>query len=202
MLRFKITLIFLLFFLFSCDYNSKIVFKPNNVNGLNTFISNKQNFLNFSKTIELQTGVKFIDKDSIVDIKRTLLKIRCSSIPIGSQIDSSFLYLKVSNQYNIGENTYLAVHKILEDWNINEVTWSKSPNYSPDVEFKVKISQHPRDYYKLNTTEFVKGFIKGDYQNYGFLIKLIDETKNGSINFYSCNAREKDNWPKLVVYYK
>lgn len=203
MLRPSISFALLISLFHSCNHNSKTVFKPNSDYGLDTFISKKDSLVNFSKSLDLRLKAVAKGLDSkAVDVCRILLKIRCNSIPIGSKIDSSFLYLKISNNSKTKENTFLVAHKINENWDDQQVNWNNCPDFSKDIEFKIQISGKPRDYYRMDMTNYVRDLVDKRLVNNGLLIKLEDETINNFIHFYSSNARENDNWPKLVVYYQ
>ena len=184
--------IFIIALLFSCSKNVRTSSIPNN----------KYPDHNFSKTVQLKTCKGDIINESIVDEKRFYLKIRCNSIPLYTKIDSAFIYLKLFNQYNIESNTFISSYKILEDWNANEITWRNQPKYNNNYSHKLKIESKKKDYYKFDIKNFIQDVVNSKQENYGFMFKILSKHNNTGIDFYSSNARENDNRPKLIVYYK
>jgi len=187
--------------LLACNSNTKNTYQPNSDYGIDTYISKARINKNFSLDYKLNAfGANSID--SISDINRFLLKIRCSSIPANVNVDSAFIYLKIIEIKNPQKKASFHVERIIEDWEVECVNWFNQPKSDSKNAIEVEIADDKLDYYKIDVTNYIRGFASQKYINYGFLFKSGKESKPNGISFYSSNAMDLDNQPRLLVYYK
>ncbi len=106
-----------------------------------------------------------------------------------------------------------------EKWDPNSVTWNnkdastpwKNPGGDwfdlngqtqgsvPYATITIDGNQVPdNQYYELDVTELVKEYLRGEFENTGFLIKARTESNN-YVAFYSSDGENEDQRPKLVV---
>ncbi len=197
----KILLLLVSCIILACSANTKNVYQPNSEYGIDTYISKTRVNQNFSQDYKLN-AFGGIANSSVSDINRFLLKIRCSSIPVNVTVDSAFVYLKIVEIKKAGQDTSFYIERILEDWDAECVTWANQPKSDSKNSIKVKITNDQLDYYKIDITKFIKDIANQDYLNYGFLFKSGKESNVNGISFYSSNAKDLDNQPRLLVYYK
>ena len=121
-----LTLIGFFIVLFSCQSNYSNTYLPDNKLGLDTYVEKLNPKKNYAFSNQISIG-NFRYKDSLENEKNALLKIRCSSIPKGAKIDSAFLYLSLYKLINTEEEFTLNIERIVENWDVNKVTWYNQP---------------------------------------------------------------------------
>jgi hypothetical protein len=139
---------------------------------------------------------------------RGLFKFDLSSIPATARIVAARLSLYSDPaptegnlvDANYGNNNAMILQRAIANWNVSTVTWQSQP--AGDVATQMAIphtAQSTLDLIDLDVTAQVKDMKQ--YGNYGFLLKLQDETIYTSRIFCSSTANDASKHPKLVVQY-
>ncbi len=204
----------ILFSFNSCKNNNEITnstlqhylltLQPDSIKGKDALISYYSPNTNFGNHISMHPDCWTIGGN--LDIIRGLIQFDLSSLPTGVSIDSAFLcfYFALdplfSRTEHQGEN-YMLLQRIIEPWQENTVTWSNQPNV--DVNHTVWINKFidPRqDYTNIDVTNLVRDIIANN-KNYGFMLRLSDETPYKITLIASSDNPDSSKHPKLVVYY-
>jgi len=124
-----------------------------------------------------------------------LIKFNLSSIPETAIIESA----TISLYYNATQNQNISFHRVLQDWNEDDVTWDNwyhENNYSSSVNISGDISGE--QYYYWSALTDVEYFHNNSVENYGWLIKV---SKNQLAEFDSKEAVNESRRPVLYVTY-
>lgn len=139
---------------------------------------------------------------------RGLFKFDLSSIPATARILNARLSLYSDPaptegnlvNANYGTNNAMFLQRANSNWNVSTVTWQSQP--AGDVATQITIPHtglSTLDLVDLDVTAQVKDMQQ--FGNYGFLLKLQDETIYTSRIFCSSTANDASKHPKLVVQY-
>jgi hypothetical protein len=150
--------------------------------------------------------------------KRGLLEFNLSSIPENSVVDSAILRLYMYND-GPGADVNISAHRVTQDWvegtsgySDNGATWntydgtnnwaSSGGDFDASVE-AYNITSLQNQYYDWDITNLVSAWYEGTYDNYGVLLKGVDET--GDVNrrkrFRSSDYGTEAQRPQLIVDY-
>jgi len=168
---------------------------------LDTYNSN-QNY-GGSSTINVEGGSTLVYK------QRTLLKFDLSSIPSGTIITKATLRLHASGYWTPITDQTLTVYRVTEDWVEMQATWNDrmtSTAWSPSAGgtwtttgsvTQTAVSSGPISW---DVTQIVKAWIESGENNFGFLIKLTDESgTNYWQQFASSTYYDIDSRPVLEI---
>lgn len=139
-------------------------------------------------------------------IQRSLLKFDLSQIPTGKFIVSAKLSLFCNtisghHQLHAGANScYLLT--VVEPWDQYSVHWSNQPTATmvDAITLPQSVSQ-TQDYPNINVTDQIDFFYNNLEQNYGFMLKLIEEYTYSAMVFASSNHIDHAKRPMLEVIY-
>lgn len=138
---------------------------------------------------------------------RALLKFNWSSLPPSAKIVSAKLTLYSNptplngNQVdaNFGTSNALLLQRITTNWN-TPITWQTQPSATSSKEVLIPhTAESFLDLVNVDVTDLVKGMQQSG--NYGFLIKLQDESAYNSRIFCSSKYPDAAKHPKLIVEY-
>lgn len=139
---------------------------------------------------------------------RSYFKFDLSSIPANARIVSAKLSL-YSNltplngnlvDANYGSNNAMLIQRVSSNWSTSTIRWSNQP--SLDAASQVVIphtNQSFLDLTDVDVTSMVQTMVTSG--NYGWVIKLQNESIYNSRHFYSSRASNAAKRPKLVVKY-
>ncbi|WGD35773.1 DNRLRE domain-containing protein [Olleya sp. YS] len=185
----------------SCNIKTSNVYIPNSQLGIDTYIDSEFDTKNFSSDKELKI-TNFSFKDSTVKENRSLLKIRCSSIPKKAIVDSAFLYLYISKSEQLESPYVIDIENIVEDWDVTSVNWFNQPKTDSKVVAQIIVKEEQRNYYKVDLTQFIRALVDEKFSNYGLMFKTnLEKSKSGIISFLSSDTKDLDSRPKLKVYF-
>jgi hypothetical protein len=96
------------------------------------------------------------------------------------------------------------LYRITSPWSENTLTWNNQPAFSTNTAIGISASTSKFDFNAtdIDVTALVKEMIIPANGNYGFLLKLRDETYYRAINFASSDNATASLRPKLVINYK
>jgi len=147
------------------------------------------------------------------DTKRIIIRFDLMSIPPDAIISSAELQLCLGAEYYFDPKTprVIYLHKITGFWKDKEVTWNQSvekrnwgsPGGDFDVEIESAKSLIGRNYgwVSWDVTRTIKNWLKGEYVNFGFLLKE-QNCDNEPIWFLSSEVEWEAYRPRLVVSYE
>ena len=135
----------------------------------------------------------------------SLIQFDFSSIPTNRKIEKVVLSLKAWGQESgIGPHSALtksndfAFYKITSTWDENTVTWTTKPSYDMNLTSKQPGTNDPnKDYNDIDLTELTKDMLAT--QNYGYLMKLINDEYYSKMNFCSSDHNDITKRPELTV---
>jgi hypothetical protein len=147
--------------------------------------------------------------NSYSDIIRVLIQFDLSTIPNDASIDSAFIsfyfaldpvYIPYDITGDYGNNSML-LQRVIGPWDEPTVTWKNQPNI--DTKHTVwidKFTNPQQDYKDIDVTLLVKDILTSN-KNYGFMLRMADETPYKITFFASSDYPDASKHPKLVVYY-
>jgi hypothetical protein len=211
-----LTLILMSFLFSTCESNNDItcpcglvkhyalVLQPDSSKGKDALITLYTPNANFGNHISMHPDCWTIGGD--LDIIRGLIQFDLSSIPGDAAIDSAFIsfYYALDPQYNGTDhygNNYMLLQRITEPWQENTVTWNNQPNVDSNYAVWINKFVNPhQDYNNIDVTHLVRDIFKSN-KNYGFMLRMSDETPFKITLIASSDYPDSTKHPKLVVYY-
>ncbi len=142
---------------------------------------------------------------------RAVFKFDLSSIPSNATITSAKLSL-FSNptpinghqeevRANYGSANAMLIQKVTSSWAANTATWNNQPSSTNTNQVVIPATSQPfLDLMDIDVTQLIKD-MTGSNVNYGFLIKLQNESYYNSRIFCSSYYSTTEKHPKLVVVY-
>lgn len=89
---------------------------------------------------------------------------------------------------------YFGVYDINETWSQNTVTWNNQPDYNRITMDYLKFDQNSEpDWYSMNITKAAKKWYEDSDQNYGVLLKAVDESE-----CYQCASFFSSYHPEVI----
>ncbi|UXX81389.1 DNRLRE domain-containing protein [Reichenbachiella carrageenanivorans] len=127
------------------------------------------------------------------DYFRSLMRIDCSAVPEGSVItnatitfrtDPSWTYVYAHNSsYTSSNEVYL--EKITSAWGETSVTWNNQPSTTTSGRVFVPESTSQYETRVINITGLVQDFVNNPTTNFGFMMKMVNETTYCARNYGS-----------------
>lgn len=143
-------------------------------------------------------------------VYRSVFRFDFSGFPADAAISAARLSL-----FNPGESLTGSDHssfsgsnrfvlcRVSEDWNPTTVTWKNQPSSSTASQVDIPGTESSyQDYLDIDVTELVKDMVQNPSANYGFLLRLEDESYYRRICFSSFACQIEEKMPKLVIEYK
>lgn len=138
-----------------------------------------------------------------------LMQFDLSAIPVGSEIVSASLELKA---FGDGFTPFLPeghsganacwLQRITEEWEEYEATWNTKPATTATGQIEVPASTDPYEDYTIDIKTFVQDMVNNPASNFGFAIKLQNESPTRGLMFLSSDDPDDANWPRLTVEYE
>ena len=140
---------------------------------------------------------------------RELLKFDVSSIPSNAVITSATLSLYSEEpplngnltDANFGVNNSMYLQQVTSAWSTSTANWSNQPTVSTANELSIPTTNSSALDLNLNVTNMVASMVNNN-ANYGFMLKLQNETIYNSRIFCSSYHSDATKHPKLVVTYE
>ena len=138
-------------------------------------------------------------------ITRSLFEFDLSVIPDSVQVLDARLNLYYNptcgHEGHYGENeSYL--QRITSSWEEYSVNWNNQPSVTYDNQVRIQTSTiSTQDYPDINVTVLIIDMINDPENNFGFMLKLQDESKYRSLIFASSDHPISEIRPKLVITY-
>ncbi|HRZ43247.1 MAG TPA: DNRLRE domain-containing protein [Bacteroidales bacterium] len=140
-----------------------------------------------------------------LNVNRALIHFDLSTIPANATITSALL-----NLYALGPSGSLSGHtgsantsylqRVTQPWAATTVTWANQPTTTTANQDTLPGTTQPLlDYTNINVTQMVQDMMSTN--NYGFMLRLVNEAATNALLFASLNAGMPAKYPKLVVTY-
>lgn len=134
------------------------------------------------------TVMKLETNSSSYGTRRALIKFSLPSELNGVTVNSAQLELTASAT----QGSNIAFIRLASSWTRN-VTWNTAP-----TGYTIGYAANALGKYILDVTSDVNGYLSGSLTNYGYLLRLGDETRTDAVTLYS-NTSLADKMPKLVI---
>lgn len=190
----------LIFFQFSVFTQEIMTIQPG-VEGKDAFLRSASEDSNFGNHPDILARGGFN-----TDV-RGIFQFDLSSIPKDMEVEKALLtlysYDSPSNghhQTDIGSNESW-IEKVIEPWSEEDVTWSNQP--ATTSENRVYISNNVNEiqnYIDIDLTIPIKQSIQFPDNDFGFLLRQIDESPSSKLVFASSDNEDVSLHPKLVLY--
>ena len=145
------------------------------------------------------------------NIKRAYIKFDLNSLPTTAIIDSAYLDLFFSQDYvnsypffsgQTGHygNSAFYINRALNSWNESTLIWNNKPSVSNINTVSVPAAINPtQNFQKIDIKNLLIDIINNT--NYGFEIKMQDETPYNAICLTSSEETNPSIRPRLTIYY-
>ena len=147
------------------------------------------------------------------DINRTFIAFDLSTIPTNAIIDSAYLTLFYSQAIvdilyqastyfdgHVGD-TRIWIQKVTQPWAENTITWNNQPLATTANQISVPTNTSKTQNYKLIVKDFVQGMVANPTNNYGFMLRLQNETPYTLVALATSDEANPSIRPKIQVYY-
>ena len=147
------------------------------------------------------------------DINRTFIAFDLSTIPTNAIIDSAYLTLFYSQAIvdilyqastyfdgHVGD-TRIWIQKVTQPWAENTITWNNQPLATIANQISVPTHTSKTQNYKFIVKDFVQGMVANPANNYGFMLRLQNETPYTLVALATSDDANPSVRPKIQVYY-
>ncbi len=137
-----------------------------------------------------------------LNVNRALIKFDLSSIPAGASIESAYLNLYSLSPAHLhsGSNNSALIERVTTDWSESAVSWiTQPPSPGQNGVILPASTSSSQDYLDIDVTTLVQEM--HSIENYGFSLKLLNETVTNVLYFASSDYADANKHPKLVVTY-
>ncbi|HUR31430.1 MAG TPA: DNRLRE domain-containing protein [Saprospiraceae bacterium] len=136
---------------------------------------------------------------------RSLIQFDLSSIPKGQIVFDARLSLYYNNESTTpgqAGNNAAYLRRIIQPWDESTVAWNGQPFYTTDNEVLLPSSAFPdQDYESIDVTNLVNDMVENQANSFGFMFMLQTEQGLNSMKFYSSDAANPDERPRLEITY-
>lgn len=141
-------------------------------------------------------------------VLRSLIYFPLTALPTGATILKANLHLWIwANSYNwngntlLGDNTF-TLNRVTEDWNEATVTWNNAPTFDNANMVTVPAISSPITKKVINVTDLILDQYSNPLNNYGMLIKCVDEVNYYIVAAFASSDNATDSIrPMLEVIY-
>ena len=148
------------------------------------------------------------------NINRTFIAFDLSTIPTNAIVDSAFLTIYYSQAIvdilyqastyfdgHVGD-TRMWIQKVTQPWLENTITWNNQPSTTTANQIGVLTHTSKTQNYKLMVKDFVQDMVANRTNNYGFMLRLQNETPYTLVALASSDEVNPVLRPKIQIYYR
>ncbi|WP_125154898.1 DNRLRE domain-containing protein [Clostridium rectalis] len=139
--------------------------------------------------------------DTDLNSYRTLMYFDLSNLPENIMICEASLNLYINLNQNTSVTKPLIIHKLLEPFNENLVTYSTEPKFKDTPYTSLNISNEINKFIKINITSLVGEWYCNPSLNYGIVIKSFED-KSSFVSFSSTFSDDETKFPQLELRFK
>ena len=171
-------------------------------------VCNYQSWLNYPDEVEYASQSWTFS--GILYTWRNFLKFDLSSIPTNVTIDSAKLSLYYTPINAFGNAPHSSstssnesiLQRVTSAWTENTVTWDNQPTVTAaDYVTLPESTSGTQDYPNINATSMVQQMISNPSINFGFCLRLANETGLARLLFASGDNLDTSKHPKLQIWY-
>ena len=134
---------------------------------------------------------------------RSLIQFDLSSLPKGAEVADARLSLYYNHESEtpgqVGNNAAY-IRRLIEPWEESTVAWNGQPFYTTTNEVLLPASAFPdQDYVGIDVTNLVRDMLMYPNTSHGFMFMLQTEQGLNSMKFYSSDAANEFERPKLEI---
>lgn len=192
-----------------CPAQTTLILRPDGASGKDALLHGLQSQANsnFGSSPELPASAwSFSNVDGTL---RSVLEFDFSSLPANAVIIHANLSLfAIDNTNGQGQHSTLSgsnacwLERVTSPWDESAVTWNNQPATSLVNRVEIPESSSPtQDFSDLDVTNLVNDMFSNMPNNYGFMLKLQDETKFRRMNFCSSDHTNPLLRPELAITY-
>jgi len=160
---------------------------------------------NFGNEVEIPSLAWTIN--GTLYVERSFIKFDLTSIPASSTILTAYLSLyAVDVNDPIGQHSSMSgpnngwIERVTASWDESTITWNNQPAVTLQNHVELPASGSPSQNYIGDVTQLTQDILNASV-NYGFRLKLDNESYYRRLNFYSSDCSIPSKRPKLVVTY-
>lgn len=167
-----------------------VTIDPSVINAYPSFVG--VNISSLQPTYSNSTGSTLIleTSSSTYGTRRALIKFSLPSELNGVAVNSAQLEINTSAT----SSSNIAFIRLTSSWTKN-VNW----NTAPTIDYTIRYVANTSGKYILDVKNDVNGYLSGSLTNYGYLLRLGDESQNDYVMLYSGNSIYSNSLPKLVI---
>lgn len=121
-------------------------------------------------------------------------------VPPGATIEAALLVLPLARLEVGATQPQLAVHRVLQPWREDEVTWRHQPAAGEAPRAYAALSRND-DALQADVTRLARGWLRGDPHNAGVLLRWACDQTAGHAVLYTSQSAWCQRWPVLRVRY-
>ena len=185
------------------SYATCLNLRPGANGGKDALLSSLDNTTNYGNHIDF-ASIAWTNGGSPVT-GRSLVEFDLTGVPAGSVIDSSRLSLYAYNSPSNGSHSALSgsnesiIQRVTTSWAENTVTWATQPSTSTTNQVSIGPASTITSYPNINVTSLVQDMMT--YGNYGFMLRLSNESYYRRMIFASSDNTNSALHPSLKVCY-
>jgi uncharacterized repeat protein (TIGR02543 family) len=187
-------------------FTNILTIQPNATDGIDAYITD------YAPNTNLGTHPDFAaiawTTSGTPSIARGFIKFDFSSLPAGANIVSVKLSLYGYNSPANGAHSTLsgsnssAIRRVIANWDESTVTWNNQPASTSEDEIIIPQSiLETQNYLDIDVTLPAKYMIDNPSLNYGFIIKLVNESYYRKMVFASSDNSNSSLHPRIDIYY-
>ena len=127
---------------------------------------------------------------------RSLIKFDLPSSINASQLTRATLRVQ-KREY---QSPMVLGFRITTSWSSSTATWNNQPGCDTSC-FTSLCSSDGGDWYRMDATDLVVGWLNGTYSNYGFLLRSVSELNSSNKTRYYSSDSDYPHRPELVIGY-
>lgn len=127
---------------------------------------------------------------------RTLIKFNLPNNVSASQLTRATLRVQKRDY----QNPIIMGFRITSSWSSSTATWNNQPSYNASS-YTALATADGNDWFKMDVTDIVTGWLSGTNNNYGFLLRELSELASSRKTKYYASDSDYPHRPELVIRY-
>ena len=150
--------------------------------------------------------------NGVPGVNRSLIEFDLSQIPVGTVVLDAKLYLyhkfpggmppSIVGHSQLSGTNETVFRRITSPWQEDSVTWNNKPSTTTQNEVVFPASTSPTQDYIVSVTNLVQDIVNDPSNSFGFQFKIQTESYYRGVFFYSSDAVNPANHPKLEITYE
>lgn len=206
---FAFLIVTLLIYQASYAQTATIVLQPDSVQGKDAYVQSVYSNANSNYNDALYAMAW--TWNSVPGVTRSLIEFDLSQIPLGATILDAKLSLfhqfpsampaSIIGHSQLSGTNETVFQRITSAWQEDSVTWNNKPATTTQNEVVFPASTSPTQDYIVNVTPLVQDIVNDPNNSFGIQYKMQTESFYRGVFFYSSDAVDPANRPKLEVTY-